>query len=81
MNQDRGHVDEFRGDVDIEVANLLHIRQVLRGDLCDRNIVDVNVLLANQIKQKIERAFINIVDGNGERKIAFLSFGGVFRLR
>ena len=49
---------------------LLHVRQVLRGDLRDRNVVDVDVLLANQVEQQVERTFVDLADHDGEREVA-----------
>src|SRR6185437_13002798 len=51
-------IDEIRGDVYIERFELVEIIEILLGDFGDGNIVDVHLLLANQIEQKIERAFV-----------------------
>ncbi len=37
----------------------------------DRNVVDVDVLLADQVEQQIERSLINISHGHGEGEVAF----------
>ena len=34
----------------------------------DRDVVDVDVLLADQVEQQVERALINIADGDGKGK-------------
>ena len=47
------------GDVDIELFDLVEIVEILLGDLGDGNVVDVHLLLANQIEQKIERTFVD----------------------
>src|ERR1051326_5574267 len=55
VDQHRGHVDKFSCNVHIQLANLFHVRQILRRDLCNRNVVDVDVLLADQVQQQIDR--------------------------
>src|SRR5256885_11595132 len=46
-------------DVDIQLAQLLNIGKILRRDLRDGNVVDVDILLADEVEQQIERAFVN----------------------
>ena len=53
-----GHVNKIRRDIDIEFFDLMEIIEILFGDFGDGNIVDVHLLLADQIKQQIERAFV-----------------------
>ena len=60
VNQNRGHVDELGRDVHIQFAQFFHVGQILRRDSPDRNIVDVDVLLANQVEQQVERSFVDI---------------------
>ncbi len=38
----------------------LDVPQVLRRDLRDRDVVDVDVLLANQVEQQVERAVVQL---------------------
>jgi hypothetical protein len=64
MNQHRGHVNEFGGDVYVQFAKLLNISEILSCDLGDWNVVNVDVLLANEVKQQVERAFIDAGYGN-----------------
>ena len=59
MDQRRRHVDEVGGNVDIELFELVQVIEILLGDLGDGNVVDVHLLLANQIEQKIERPFVH----------------------
>ena len=39
------------------MANFVHIDQVLTRQPCHGNVQDVEVLLANQVQQQIQRAF------------------------
>ena len=83
VNQHRRHVNEFGRDVHIQLAQLFDVGQILRGDLRDRNVVDVDVLLANQIEQQVERAFVNVADRDREREVTVFGLGcavGVGRL-
>ena len=59
VDQRRGHVDEVGRDVDIELFELVEVVEILLGDFGDGNIVDVHLLLADQIEQEIERAFVD----------------------
>ena len=58
VDQRRGHVDEVGRDVDIELFELVEVIEILLGDFGDGNVVDVHLLLADQIEQEIERAFV-----------------------
>ena len=58
VDQRRRHVDEVSRDVDIQLFELVEIIEILLGDLGDGNIVNVHLLLADQIEQEIERAFV-----------------------
>ena len=69
MNQHCRHVDKFGGDVYIQLAELLDIREILGRDLGDRDVVDVDVLLADQIQQQVERTFINAGDSDRKREV------------
>ncbi len=69
VNQQRRRVDELAGHVDVGGLELIDIGQELRGDLRDGNVVDVDVLLANQIEQQVERAVVDLADGDGERRL------------
>src|SRR5271157_2976999 len=41
--------------------------QVLLGDFGDRDVVDIDVLLADEVEQQIERAVVHCTDDDGER--------------
>ena len=44
----------------------MRIVEKLCGDAGDGNVVDVDVLLADEVKQKIERAVIDLANGDRE---------------
>jgi hypothetical protein len=69
VNQHRGHVDEFRGHVHVELPYALDVGKVLRRNLPDRDVVDIDVLFANQIEQQVERAFVDFAERDGKRKV------------
>ena len=58
VDQSGGHVDEIGGDVYIEFFELVQVVEILLGDFGDGDVVDVHLLLADEIKQQIERAFV-----------------------
>ena len=58
VDQGRGHVEELGADVDIHLASLIEIRQVLRGDGGDWDVLDVDLLFADQVQQQIQGALI-----------------------
>src|SRR5258708_10464335 len=49
---------------------------MMAGDSRNRDVVDVNVLLANQVEQQVERAFIDAADADGKREVVRLLLGG-----
>ena len=65
-----------RGNVHVEFADALDIGEILRGDFRDGDVVDIDILLANQIEQQVERAFVDFAEVNGEGKVAVF-FPGV----
>jgi hypothetical protein len=58
MDQGRRHVDEFRAQVDIHLARLVHVRQVLLRNGGDWDVLDLDLLLADQVQQQVERPVI-----------------------
>jgi hypothetical protein len=81
MNQYRRHVNKLGGDVHIELAYALDEREILRRNLRDWDVVDVDVLLANQIEQQIKWTFVDFAELNGEGKIVSLFLHGLARSR
>src|SRR5208282_5978842 len=70
VNQHRSHVDELGGDVYVVFPYALDVGEVLRRDFGDGNVVDVDVLLADQVEQQVKRTFVDFAERDGERKIA-----------
>ena len=58
MNQCRRHVDKFSAQIHVHLAGLLHVRQVLGSDGRDGDVLDVDLLFADEIEQQIEGAFV-----------------------
>ncbi len=58
VDQRGGHVDEVGGDIDVVLFELMDIFQILAGNFGDGDIVNIDVLLANQVEQQVERAFV-----------------------
>ena len=75
MDEYRRHVDEFRSNLYIEVLHIFDILEVLRGDLCDRDVVDVDILLADQIEQQVQWTVIDLADSDRERELALVFAG------
>ena len=58
VDERRGHVDELGAQFDVELEGPLHVLQVLGGDGGDGDVVDVDLLLADQVQQQIKRPLI-----------------------
>ena len=58
MDQGRRHVDEFGAQIDIHFPRLIHEFQILRGDGRDGDVFDIDLLLADQVQQQVERSLI-----------------------
>ena len=76
VNQHRSHINEFRGDIHVEFTYALDVGEILRRDPGDGNVVDVNVLLADQVEQQVERPFIDFAERDSEWKVAGIVFRG-----
>jgi hypothetical protein len=57
LDQHRRHQQVFGSQFQVALADLLDIFQVLQGDLGHRDVEDVEVLLADQVEQQVERPF------------------------
>ena len=60
IDERRGHVNKIGRDVHIKLFELVDVFEILRRDLRDRNVVNVDFLLLDQIEQEIERAIVRI---------------------
>ena len=63
---------------------MVGVIEKLAGDAGDGNVVDVDVLLADEVKQKVEGTIVDLADGHGKRRLRGLFFvfvrSGAFRL-
>ena len=75
VDEQRRRVDELAGHVHVAGLELVHIGQELRGDLGDGDVVDVDVLLADEVEQQIERAVVDLAHDDGEGRELGLSSG------
>ena len=57
VNQVRRHDDELARDVDVQLLEGLQIFEVLARDPLERDLVNVELVALDQIKQQIERTF------------------------
>ncbi len=73
VDEERGHVDELAGCVDVDLLEVVGVLEELAGDAGDGDVVDVDVLLADEVEQKVERAVVDLAYGDGERGL-----GGFF---
>ena len=64
MNERRRHVNELAAQLHVESDSPLHVLQILRGDGSDGDIVDVDLLLADQIQQQIQGSLNTAPGGN-----------------
>ena len=69
VDEQRGNVDKLARGVDVSLLEIVRVGEELRGDARDRDVVDVDVLLANQVKQQVERTVIDPSDSDGERRL------------
>ena len=53
------HEDEFAGDVDVHLLEQVEIVEVLLGDLGNGNVVDIDLLLADEVEQQVERSLVD----------------------
>ncbi len=69
VDEQRGHVDELAGGVDVGLLELVAVVEKLRGEQRDGDVVDVDILLADEVEQEIERAVVDLADGDGEGRL------------
>ena len=60
VNKVGRHHDKFAGQLDVQLFERLEILQVLTGDAFERDIVNVDLILFDEIKKEIERPFENL---------------------
>ncbi len=57
LDQHRRHQQVLGGQFEIALADLLDVGEVLLRDLRHRDVEDIEVLLADQVQQQVERSF------------------------
>ena len=55
--QGGGHQQELRDLVQVLPLHFRHVLHILVGHFCDRDIVDVDIVFFDQMKQKVQRTF------------------------
>jgi len=58
VDQRGRHVDELGTKLNVHLHGPLHVFEILLGDGGNRDVVDVDLLLADQVEQQIERTII-----------------------
>ena len=66
VDEERGHVDELAGGVDVDLLEVVGVLEELAGDAGDGDVVDVDVLLADEVEEEVERAVVDLAYGDGE---------------
>ncbi len=57
LHERGGHDEELAGQLELELAHGVEGVEVLRGDLLDGDVVDIELVLADEEQQQVERAF------------------------
>src|SRR5439155_18956563 len=68
VDQRGRHENKFTRKVDIQLLEQMEIVEVLFGDPGDGNVVDIDLLLADQVEQQVERAFVDFDLHRGRRR-------------
>src|ERR1700744_5749000 len=85
MDEQGGGVDELPRGIYIRLLQALHVAEELRRDARDGDVVNIDVLLADQVEQQVERSFVDPSYRNGEgRRVVGLGAlvclrGGILR--
>ena len=77
VDERRGHHQEFAGDIEVQLLHELDHVEVLRGDERDRNVVDVDLVLLDEVQQQIQRS-LEVVEADSDRigrRLEVLRFG------
>ena len=57
VHERRGHHEKFAGDLQIELAHQVNVLDELGGEAREVDFINVHLLLFDEIKEQIERAF------------------------
>ena len=77
VDEQRGGVDELAGHIHVGGAQLVDVGQELRRDFGDGDVVDVDVLLADQVEQQVERAVVDLADDDREGRLVGVFAAGL----
>ena len=77
MDEQRGHVDEIGGGVDLGLLQVFDVGEELGRDPGDGDIVDVDVLLTNEVEEQVERAVVDESHGDAVGRGALLPLFGL----
>ena len=58
LDQRRRHEDKLAAQIDIQLVRAAQEVEILIRDLRDRDVVDVDLVPANQVKQEADRPFV-----------------------
>ena len=82
VDEERGHVDEVACGVDVGLLEVMGVVEKLAGDAGDGNVVDVDILLADEVEEEVHGAVVNVAYGDGEGGLGcfffFPGLGGAF---
>ena len=59
VHESGGHNDEFAGDMNVPFPHLLDVLDEFGGQSSEVHLIDIHFLLADEVKQKVKRAFVN----------------------
>ena len=80
MDQERRHIDELARRIHVRLLQLVAIVQKLRRDHPNRNVVDIDTLLADQVQQQVQRPVIHLSHRHRKRRLRCLLGLRVLRL-
>ena len=60
VDQQRSHINEVRRRIHLGLLQALHVGQKLGRDPADGDVVDIDVLLADQVQQQVQRPVVHL---------------------
>ena len=69
VDQQRRHINKLARGIDVRLLQVVRVLQELRRDPRHRNVVDVDVLPADQVEQQVHRAVIHLAHGDRKRRL------------
>ena len=60
LDVDQGgcHVDKFGTQIHVHFTRFVHVFKILRRDGRDRDVLDIDLLFADQVQQQVERPIV-----------------------